>query len=69
MRLHVQEFFIEILMKSLPYFINTDGQTFGSSVVSVFRKFEKVELLLLVKFSTRGVAEQGFNTVMRMRSK
>jgi len=27
------------MMKPVPYLINTDGQTFGSSAVSVFRNF------------------------------
>jgi len=40
MRFHNQEFFIDIQSddKAVPYFINTDDQTFISSAVSVFRK-------------------------------
>jgi len=39
MRFHIQE--LKVVMKPVPYFINTDDQTFGSSAVSVFRKYGK----------------------------
>jgi len=42
MRFHIPEFFIDFkAVKSVPYFMNIDGQTFGSSATSVFRKFEE----------------------------
>jgi len=54
----------------MPYFINTDGQNFGSSAVSVFHKFwRKVKLLLLLEFPTTYVTEQGFKQLLHIPNK
>jgi len=55
-------------MKPVSYFI-TDGQTVDLSAVSVFWKFGKVNLLLLLVFPTTYVGEQGFSQVLNMRNK
>jgi len=58
-------------MKPRPYFINTNDQTFGSSAVSVFRKFGKKLTIITtgVTHDVLYVAEQGFNQVLHMRNK
>jgi len=40
------------MMTPMPYFINTDGQNFGSSAVSVFHKFwRKVKAIIVTGVS------------------
>jgi len=56
MRFHIPEFFIDFkaMMKSVPYCMNTDGQTFGSSATSVFHKFgEKLSCYYYWSFPRR----------------
>jgi len=56
-------------MKPVLSFMHTDGQIFGSSIVSVFQNFGwgKTKLLLLT-FTTTYFAEQGVSQVLHTRN-
>jgi len=53
----------------VPYFINTDDQTFVSTAVSVFQKFGEKLSILPLDFPTTYIAEQGFSQVLHVHNK
>jgi len=52
------------MMKPVPYFINTDGQTFGSTALSVSRNFGEKWSYSGVSHDVLYVAGQGFYQVL-----